>query len=60
MNPEGRPQKAKTTRRDERRRQGLAEQIMAIGRDRAPRLGAEYEALDHDALLYDENGLPRS
>jgi antitoxin VapB len=37
----------------------LAERLLAIGRDCAERLGADYRALDHDALLYDENGLPR-
>jgi antitoxin VapB len=37
----------------------LAERIMAIGRDCARRIGPEYRALDHDALLYDEKGLPR-
>jgi antitoxin VapB len=37
----------------------LAEKIMAIGRDCARRIGPEYRALDHDARLYDENGLPR-
>ena len=37
----------------------LAERLLAIGRDCAGRLGADYRALDHDALLYDEKGLPR-
>ena len=37
----------------------LAETIMAIGRDCARRISPEYRALDHDALLYDEKGLPR-
>jgi antitoxin VapB len=37
----------------------LAERLMAIGRECAERFGPEYRALDHDALLYDENGLPR-
>ena len=36
----------------------LVERIMAIGRDCAARLGPEFKALDHDALLYDEKGLP--
>jgi antitoxin VapB len=43
----------------QRSRGSLAETIMAIGRDTARRIGPEYRALDHDALLYDENGLPR-
>jgi antitoxin VapB len=38
---------------------GFADRLLAIGRDCAARLGAEYRALDHDALLYDEMGLPR-
>ncbi|HXP05320.1 MAG TPA: type II toxin-antitoxin system VapB family antitoxin [Stellaceae bacterium] len=37
----------------------LANRLLAIGRDCAKRLGPEFRALDHDALLYDENGLPR-
>lgn len=36
----------------------LVERILAIGRDCAARLGPEFRALDHDALLYDERGLP--
>jgi len=40
-------------------RASLAEKIMAIGRDTARRIGPEYRALNHDALLYDEKGLPR-
>jgi len=36
----------------------LVEKILAIGRDCAARLGPEFRALDHDALLYDEKGLP--
>lgn len=44
-----------------RRKRGgsLADRLLAIGRDCAARLGEEYRALDHDALLYDEKGLPR-
>jgi antitoxin VapB len=38
---------------------GLADRLLAIGRDCANRLGDEYRGLDHDALLYDERGLPR-
>lgn len=37
----------------------LSRRLLAIGRDCAARLGAEYRSLDHDALLYDEKGLPR-
>jgi antitoxin VapB len=37
----------------------LADRLLAIGRECAARFGAEYRSLDHDALLYDEKGLPR-
>jgi antitoxin VapB len=37
----------------------LAERLLAIGRECAERFGPEYRKLDHDALLYDENGLPK-
>jgi antitoxin VapB len=37
----------------------LADRLVAIGRVCAARLGADYRALDHDALLYDNKGLPR-
>ena len=37
----------------------LADRILAIGRDCAKRFGPEYRALDHDAMLYDKDGLPR-
>jgi antitoxin VapB len=43
----------------ERKKGSLADRLLAIGRDCAGRLGAEYRAVDHDALLYDEKGLPR-
>lgn len=37
----------------------LVERILAIGRDCAKRLGPECRGIDYDALLYDEDGLPR-
>ena len=37
----------------------LADRLLAIGRDCAKRLGPEYRALGHDALLYDDKGMPR-
>jgi len=40
-------------------RESLAERIMAIGRDCAPRLKEPYRSVDHGDLLYDEKGLPR-
>jgi len=38
----------------------LADRLLEIGRDCARRLGPEYRLIDHDSLLYDENGLPRT
>lgn len=35
------------------------ERAMAIARDMRARLGPDFFETDHDALLYDENGLPR-
>jgi antitoxin VapB len=43
----------------ERCKGSLADRLVAIGRDCAARLGANYRALHHDALLYDDKGLPR-
>ena len=40
-------------------RKGLAERILAIGRDCASRMSPEALALDHGEYLYDERGLPR-
>ena len=37
----------------------LAERLLAIGRDCASRLKEPYRTLDHEVLLYDEQGLPR-
>ena len=41
------------------RKKGLAERLLAIGRDCAPRLQEPYRSAEHGDLLYDENGLPR-
>lgn len=38
---------------------GLAERLMAIGRDCAPRLKEPFRSADHGDLLYDERGLPK-
>jgi antitoxin VapB len=38
---------------------GLAERILAIGRDAAKHIKEEYRHVDHADLLYDERGLPR-
>jgi antitoxin VapB len=37
----------------------VAKRLLAIGRDCAARLKEPYRTIDHDALLYDERGLPR-
>jgi antitoxin VapB len=39
-------------------RPGMAERLLAIGRDLAPRLSEPYRSTDHGELLYDEKGLP--
>lgn len=38
---------------------GVAEQLLAIGRDVASRIPAAERAVDHAALLYGDDGLPR-
>ena len=38
---------------------GLADRLVAIGRDCAPRLKEPFRSADHGDLLYDDNGLPR-
>jgi antitoxin VapB len=46
-------------RLDRIRHAGLADRLLAIGRDTAPRLGDAFRSLDHGELLYDERrGLP--
>ena len=42
-----------------RKREGVAERLMAIGRDMASRMSEETRTLDLDEFLYDENGLPK-
>jgi antitoxin VapB len=37
---------------------GLADRLLAIGRDTAPRLREPFRSADHGDLLYDERGLP--
>jgi antitoxin VapB len=37
---------------------GLADRLLAIGRDTAPRLHEPFRTTDHGDLLYDERGLP--
>jgi len=38
---------------------GLADRLMAIGRECATHLAEPYRSADHAELLYDERGLPR-
>jgi antitoxin VapB len=38
---------------------GLAERLLAIGKDCADRLKEPFHSADHGELLYDERGLPR-
>ena len=37
----------------------LADRLMAIGKDCAPRLKEPFQSADHAELLYDEHGMPR-
>ena len=41
------------------RRDRLAERLLAIGKDCAPRLKEPFRSAEHGDLLYDEDGLPR-
>lgn len=45
-------------RLDRLRQDDLAERLLAIGRDVAPRLSGPYRSRDHGDLLYDDKGLP--
>jgi antitoxin VapB len=38
---------------------GLADRLLAIGKDCAARLKEPFRSADHGDLLYDERGLPR-
>jgi len=38
---------------------GLAERLLEIGRDCAPRLKEPFRSAEHGDLLYDESGLPK-
>ena len=40
------------------REAGLAERLLAIGADTAPRLREPFRSADHGDLLYDQQGLP--
>ena len=38
---------------------GLADELLAIGKDCAAHLREPYRSVDHGEMLYDERGLPR-
>jgi antitoxin VapB len=38
---------------------GLADRLLAIGKDCAARLEEPFRSIDHGNLFYDEHGLPR-
>ncbi|HTW30513.1 MAG TPA: type II toxin-antitoxin system VapB family antitoxin [Candidatus Sulfotelmatobacter sp.] len=40
-------------------REGIAERILAIGRECAAHLKEPYKSVDIDELLYDEKGMPK-
>ncbi len=42
-----------------KRKAPLSERLLKIGRDCAAHLKEPFRSVDHDALLYDEKGLPR-
>lgn len=37
---------------------GIADQLLALGREMSVRIDEPYESIEHGELLYDENGLP--
>jgi antitoxin VapB len=41
------------------RKGSLAERLLAIGRDCAPRLKEPFRSVEHGEILYDKRGLPR-
>lgn len=40
-------------------RRRLADRLLAIGKDTAPRLKEPFRSAEHGELLYDEHGLPQ-
>jgi len=44
---------------DREHRKGLADRLMKIAADAAPRWKEPYKSMDIDELLYDEKGLPK-
>lgn len=41
------------------RRSSLADRLLAIGKDCAPRIKEPFRSIEHGDLLYDDLGLPR-
>ena len=37
---------------------GMADQLLALGREMSARMEEPYRSIEHGELLYDENGLP--
>jgi len=46
-------------REQERKKGGLVERLLKIGRECAPLWREPYRSVDHGDLLYDEKGLPK-
>jgi antitoxin VapB len=46
-------------RLDSRQRTGLADRLLALGREAAARLPEPNRSVDHGDLLYDDKGLPK-
>ena len=46
-------------RLNSQQRSGLADRLLAIGRETAPRLPEPNRSVDHGDLLYDDKGLPK-
>lgn len=46
-------------REQERKKGGLVERLLKIGRECAPLWKEPYRSMDHGDLLYDEKGLPK-
>jgi antitoxin VapB len=52
-------EKLEKERSQQQRTPGLAERLMEIARDTAPRFKEPWKSIDHGDLLYDEMGLPK-
>ena len=45
--------------RQHKKKEGIAEKLMEIGRETAPLIKEPWKSTPHGDLLYDENGLPK-